>query len=143
MVVNYKLGKIYKLCSNKTDKIYIGSTAQKYLSTRLARHKQYIKEWMNGKHNYVTSFEMFKFDDVKIILIESYPCDNKDQLHAREQYWIDQNKDICINHQKAFTGISSRLSYAEYIYKKSEKYKIHCIYCDCTTDVDNKAKHEN
>lgn len=32
MVVNYKFGKIYKLCSDETDKIYIGSTAQKYLS---------------------------------------------------------------------------------------------------------------
>ena len=38
-MVNYKNGKIYKIISDKTDKFYVGSTAQLYLSTRMATHK--------------------------------------------------------------------------------------------------------
>ena len=36
---NYNLGKIYKLISNQTDKIYVGSTAQT-LSKRFMNHKK-------------------------------------------------------------------------------------------------------
>ena len=32
-----------------------------------------------------------------IILIESFPCDNKEQLHARERYYIELNNNICVN----------------------------------------------
>ena len=37
----YSRGKIYKIVSDCTDKIYIGSTCEKYLSNRLAGHRKY------------------------------------------------------------------------------------------------------
>ena len=49
---NYQLGKIYKITSSHTDLCYIGSTCEKYLSSRLGGHKKSMKCWKNGKRNY-------------------------------------------------------------------------------------------
>jgi len=84
----YLRGKIYKLISNQTNEIYIGSTCEPYLCNRLAGHKRHYKCYQNGKYHYVTSFKLIAYDDVQIILIEDYPCDRKDQLLQRESYWI-------------------------------------------------------
>jgi len=95
---NYQLGKIYKISSSKTDKIYIGSTCQVYLSYRLSGHKTEYKNWKSGESKkYVSSFETLQFDDAEIELLESYPCSNKDELHAREKYHIMLNKEMAVN----------------------------------------------
>ena len=39
MPINYQLGKLYKLVNTVNDIIYIGSTAQQYLSNRMAAHR--------------------------------------------------------------------------------------------------------
>jgi len=91
--MDYKNGKIYKLVSNYTDNIYIGSTCS-LLSKRLNGHRADY-----NKNHQITSKEICKYDDVKIILIEDYPCKSKNQLIARERYYIDLHKDICINKQ--------------------------------------------
>lgn len=90
---NYQNAKIYKLISDHTDKIYIGSTCKRYLSNRLANHKSDYR----CKPFVCKSAELLKLGDVKIILLENYPCNDKNELNAREQYYIDQNKDICVN----------------------------------------------
>ena len=95
MVVNYELGKIYVLRSHQTDDIYVGSTAQKLLSTRLGGHKRNYNDWVNGKHNYISSYEILKYDDCYIELLEDYPCENKHQLCKKEGEYI--RKMDCIN----------------------------------------------
>jgi hypothetical protein len=85
---NYKNSKIYKLVSLQTDKIYIGSTTQP-LYKRFGKHKTVGYNCM--------SKELIKYDDCKIILIENFECNNKEELHARERYYIDLYKDIIIN----------------------------------------------
>ena len=50
---------------------------------------------MNGTSNYVSSFDILQNEDYDIVLIESYPCNSKDELHARERYWT--NNIDCIN----------------------------------------------
>ena len=89
---DYSLSKIYKLVSNKSPDIYIGSCVTR-LSTRLSHHK--------NKGNNCVSKKLF-IDDaiVTIVLIEDYPCDNKNMLKARELYHITNN--ICINSHKPF-----------------------------------------
>lgn len=42
------------------------------------------------------------WNNVKIILIESYPCDNREELIKREQYWIDQLHPL-LNLHPAYT----------------------------------------
>ena len=96
-MVNYKNGKIYKIQCFVTNKIYIGSTSQFYLSQRLKDHvEDYIKYMRNPKKSkYITSFEVLKNKNYDIILLEKVPCDSKDELHARERYHIEKNE--CVN----------------------------------------------
>lgn len=94
MVVDYGNGKVYKICSFQTDKIYVGSTTQQ-LCNRIAKHKINKKNYENGKYNYVTSYDILKYDDAKIILMENYPCNTKTELEARERYYIENNN--CVN----------------------------------------------
>ena len=73
----YQNGKIYVIRSPSTDKIYIGSTIEKYLSNRFGGHNRDYKCFSNGKRNKVSSFELIKLGDSYIELIEAYPCNNK------------------------------------------------------------------
>lgn len=95
-MVNYQLGKIYKLIS-PSGLIYVGSTCET-LSKRLGGHKRDYKYYQKHKNrNKVTSFILFDedIDNIDIVLIENYPCNSKDELHARERYYIDSLK--CVN----------------------------------------------
>ena len=53
--------------------------------------------YLAGKYNYVTSFGIIKLEEVDIILIENFQCKDKNELHARERYWIEQNMAIVVN----------------------------------------------
>jgi hypothetical protein len=93
---DYSLGKIYKLVSDFTDDIYIGSTCQRLLSSRLTEHNKFYKKVVKGTANQnLRSSEIVKYGDCKIILIEHYPCASKYELEARERYHIENNK--CVN----------------------------------------------
>lgn len=118
----YKNGKIYKICSSQCNDIYIGSTVQHYLSNRFGGHKQKYLKWLNDKKcEYVSSFEIIKHSDAKIILLEKYNCNTKDELRAREQWWID-NTEACVNKQNAYTSINERKSNMK-IYQKNHYEK--------------------
>ena len=83
---NYKNGKIYKITSQ--DKLYIGSTTQS-LSQRLGGHK--------ADNKFTTSLYHFVYyPDCQITLIETYPCNSREELLMRQRYHIDQNPN-CIN----------------------------------------------
>ena len=90
--MDYKNGKIYKIVSDLTNNIYIGSTCQ-LLCKRLAKHKTNIK----NAHNKCTVIELLKLGETRIELIEDFPCERKEQLNAREGYYIKLYKDICVN----------------------------------------------
>ena len=62
-------GRIYKIVSDKTDKIYIGSTVQT-IEERLNIHEESYINWINSdfKTGYLSSFELLKYGDYKIIL---------------------------------------------------------------------------
>ena len=96
-MVNYQLGKIYKLIDNTTNNIYVGSTCEKRLVRRLNGHSQSYKQYLNGNYNYVSSFEIIKNENYDIVLLELYPCNSKDELHSRERYYIELLK--CVNKQ--------------------------------------------
>jgi hypothetical protein len=96
-MVNYQKGKIYKIIDNTNNNVYVGSTCEK-LCRRLQKHKSSYKCYLNPnvKQGHMRSFDIIKNGDFKIVLIEDYPCNNKEQLLSREQYFID--KIDCINH---------------------------------------------
>jgi len=82
-MVNYKNGKIYKMCYN--DDMYIGSTCCS-LKKRFREHKC---RGLNYNKNRLCYKNIDNWDDVSIELIEDYPCDNKLDLLKRERYYID------------------------------------------------------
>jgi hypothetical protein len=92
----YQRGKIYKLVLN--DLVYIGSTCQA-LCARKAGHGSEYKRWVNGKVNFNTSYLLYDQGEPKIVLIENVPCSSKEELHAREQHWIDNTE--CVNKKTA------------------------------------------
>jgi hypothetical protein len=94
-MVNYQDGKIYKIVCNETGLIYIGSTAQKTLAQRLTGHVRDYKTYLNGKTNYVTSYQILKEGNYEIILIKDFPCESKDKLHAEERKFIEEFD--CVN----------------------------------------------
>ena len=120
--MNYNNSKVYKIISDHTDKIYIGSTCST-LSKRIYEHKANYKSYQNGKYHNVTSFDLISLGDVDIILIEDYPCKNKNQLHARERYWMEQNKNIIVNnHMPTRTKKEYREENKEQLNEKNKEY---------------------
>ena len=126
---DYQQGKIYKIISPHTDKIYIGSTTRPYLANRKALHKSQYNTWKtDNTKSYCSSFILYDLGEVEFILIESYKCNSKDELTARERYWIEQNINIIVNSNKAHTTKEERKEYMneylkEYAIKNEEKLK--------------------
>ena len=131
----YQRGKVYKIISPHTDMIYIGSTTEPTLARRLAGHKGTYNRYLAGNHNYVSSYEILQHPEYRIVLVESYPCDSRDKLLAREQHHIDLAGDTCVNRQRAFTDLTGLTK---------QDYKKQKIQCDCGLlfSRNNKAAHE-
>jgi hypothetical protein len=116
----YNFSKIYKIISNKTDKIYIGSTIQP-LSKRKFAHKKTYEKFKNNDYHYVSSFDLFELGDIDIILIENFKCKSKEELHSRERYYIELNKELCVN--KNIPSRSKKERYENDKEKIKENYK--------------------
>jgi hypothetical protein len=117
----YNYSKIYKLVSNQTNEIYIGSTTQKYLCSRLSQHKLHYKLFLEGKYNNMTSFEIVKYGDCQIVLIENVYCQSKDQLLQRERFYIESM--VCVNkNMPGRTGKEYHKDYYEANRKKFQQY---------------------
>jgi hypothetical protein len=92
---DYQKSKIYKLVSLVSNEIYIGSTI-KSLSLRKGQHISTYKRWLlEKKNNVCCSYKLLEKGDVDIILIENYPCNNKEELNIRERFYIENSE--CIN----------------------------------------------
>jgi hypothetical protein len=93
----YENGKIYTIRSNQSDKYYIGSTCSP-LNKRLYEHKRSYKRYLDGKLKMKTaSYEIVKFDDAYIELLELFPCQTKIELIKREGELIRQHKHEVTN----------------------------------------------
>jgi hypothetical protein len=92
-MVNYANGKIYKIVGSGMT--YYGSTCESTLARRLAYYVGKFKMYKCGKHHYVTSFDIFEHGDYAMTLVENFSCVSKDELHAKERYYIENNE--CIN----------------------------------------------
>ena len=119
----YQNAKVYKIVDKGFNKCYIGSTVET-LSHRMAKHRFDYKKWRNGEKNFCSSFEMFEefgVENVMIILIEKYPCKDREELQAREGQYIKNNE--CIN--KHIAGRTDKEYYQdnrERILKRVKEY---------------------
>jgi len=93
-MVNYQNSSIYRMVCNVTGLQYIGSTTQP-LHKRKHGHLGQYTAWKNGKKNYMTSFKVIENGDFDVVLLEKLECETKEQLHARERYYIETLE--CVN----------------------------------------------
>lgn len=91
---DYSNAKIYKMYNDDAPNlIYYGSTVSP-LCKRLWGHKTNFK---CGDKKY-TSRQLFEVsENVKIILVESFPCNSNEELLKRERFYIENN--TCVNRQ--------------------------------------------
>jgi len=144
MTTTYQCGKIYAIICNKTDKRYIGSTREKYLSRRLARHTYCYKAYLGNGKRYTTSFEIIKNDDYRIELLENFPCETKYELEKRERFYIETLD--CVN--KIIPTRTSKENPNTKIREKRDnsrrmKIKYHCDVCDKDYLLCHKKRHES
>jgi len=134
--MDYQNSKIYKIESITGEGlIYIGSTTKKYLSQRMAEHKDDYKKWKAGKKTKTASydiFELYGFDNCKITLLENFECQTKDELNAREGYYIKTldcvNKVVPKRTRKEYV-----MDNVESIKNTKKEYinKVGILKCDC------------
>ena len=88
---DYQKGKIYKIVNDEMPNlVYYGSTIQT-LCQKMTTHRQ-----LNS-----TSRKLFECGKAEIILVEKYPCDNKEELKRRVRHYIENND--CINKYRPIT----------------------------------------
>jgi adenylate kinase family enzyme len=156
-MTNYQNGKVYKIeCINgKEGDIYVGSTAKQYLSQRMTKHRNEYKYWKEGKAKYLTAYDLFDkygIENCSIILLETCPCNSKDELRAREGFhtrnlacvnkrvegrthkeWRDDNKES-IKQKKHDYRLNNKEGINIYSRERYEKNKITLrekITCEC------------
>ena len=71
--MDYTNGKIYTIRSYLTDKYYIGSTIQPLCKRMVGQKSNYKNYLKNNSSAYVSSYEVLKFDDAYIELLELFP----------------------------------------------------------------------
>jgi len=118
---SYQNGKIYKIWSLETDRIYIGSTCDT-LTNRMCSHKISYKRWKEGKRNLVTSallFDLVGVENCKIELMKLFPCESKSELESEEGRVMRLNEDLLIN--RKIQGRDHKEYYQDY--KEETKIK--------------------
>ena len=83
----YKGGKIYKIVNDVDDEIYVGSTCLS-LAKRFYNHKQKAKTRLEQR--VYKHLNAIGWENVRIILIEEFPCQSKMELEKRERHFIEE-----------------------------------------------------
>ena len=105
--MGYEFGKIYRLeCVD--GHFYIGSTIQT-LSMRLGLHRFVSKKGKTKNSRVYTHINQIGWDNVKIVLIQEYPCKSKRELEAKEQEFIKTDNPLCLNTMKSFITADDKL----------------------------------
>ena len=118
---DYQQGKIYKIFNTVTDDIYIGSTTQ-LLCNRMKGHRN---DSSSKKHSHYKLHECFCEHGVAnfyIELLEKYPCSSKEELFAREGYWIKQEKPTLNIRVEGRTDKKYYQDNKEYILQRVKEY---------------------
>ena len=118
--------KIYKIHADTPDsEIYVGSTTQtleKRLQGHLSNYRKWKKDPTKGGVSSYSLFEKYGIDNVKISLVESYPCHSKTELLFRETYWMSEIP--CINKRVSYIDRAGYLAYQREYYIKNKERRL-------------------
>ena len=78
--MKYKKSKIYKIVSPSTNQIYVGATTSLISATVHHMVVAYHK-YLEGDSVYRDYFEIFKYNDYTVILVQLVPCDSLSELY--------------------------------------------------------------
>jgi len=137
-------GKIYRIVCGETKKVYIGSTCEATLESRLKSHEVSYKRYKKYGIGHCSSYEILENNNYKIELIQLYPCESRQDLCVKEGEC--QLLYRCIN--KNMAGRNSKEYYQDnkkkllenvkkYQLKNKEKIKqksntiVECDVCQC------------
>ena len=122
---DYKFGKLYIITSEKHKLLYVGSTAQKYISTRIQGHLGQYKHGIKHGIKKCKSIKLLECDDYEYKLLKDFPCSNIQQLKREEGSWIlhykEQSDYECVN--KNIAGRTRKEWYDDNRDKIAEKKK--------------------
>lgn len=136
----YSKSVIYKIYSNvnNVNKIYVGSTTNfrnrkyKHKCLSLNNNNKDTNEYKYYIYQYIN--ENGGWGNFNMSILERYDCDNKQQLHTREAYYINKlkpalNKTIPLRTNREW--------------KKDTNYNEKRILCDCgyIYGLSNKSRH--
>lgn len=118
-------GFIYKICSERGEKVYVGSTNG--LNKRWARHVESFRKGKNRTYARIL-FEEYGPENCEIKLLETveFTEETKSLLKEREEFWINSfTKTTNVNRPTTFTperAAESKKAYYEKN-KDSEEFK--------------------
>jgi hypothetical protein len=118
--MSFETGKIYKITCNTTGEVYVGSTILE-LPLRLGEHFNSYRKWKKGISGYLTSFPLLERGNIKIELIELFPCSSICELLIRETYWFDTIE--CVNKNRPYRTDEEKKAY------KAQWHKDNYIPC--------------
>ena len=90
------IGRIYKLVSENTEKMYIGSTTQT-IKRRYQKHIVNYNLWKENKYHYITAFDIIKCEKARIELIIEKEYGSVLEIHNDERFYIEQNINRVVN----------------------------------------------
>jgi len=116
-MANYSKSKIYKIINDVDDDIYIGATTKHYLCSRMNEHRQNLK--LKNKNNLLyKKMELLGKEHFKIVLLESFNCNSKDELTKREQYYFDTLKPALNNNRANGKDVNRQKEYLKKYYQE-------------------------
>lgn len=116
--MSYANGKIYIIRNTENNKVYIGSTTQP-LCKRMVGHRCSARDEKKQHFPLYVAFNEVGVDRFYIELVEDYPCENIEQLLAREGHFIREFNTHINGYNKQFTG-RSREEYNKVYYEQNK-----------------------
>tara|TARA_B100000035_G_scaffold314279_1_gene330120 strand:+ start:49 stop:603 length:555 start_codon:yes stop_codon:yes gene_type:complete len=125
--------KIYKIISENTPFVYIGSTRKK-LETRLNGHIRdykhridYYNWFYDYSHNFefipnkfknepvnISSYKILMYHEFNIELLEEFDYEDKSDIFKREQFYINLYKNICVNTANPWPSFTYKYKHGNY-----------------------------
>ncbi len=112
-------GRIYKILSLQTEKVYVGSTT-KTLQQRFKQHRNAFKRYQQAGKGNISSFEILKFEDVMIELLEEKEFEDKNEMHIKERFYIESMNNTVNKNRPLIT----KEEWKEQNINNSKSYKI-------------------
>lgn len=91
---NFQDAKIFIVKSHTSPKVYVSITTDTRLCAKLSSLRSY------HKHDVGEFADLLRAPDVKIELLEKFPCDSRPELLAREKYWKAKYTNLIEKHRR-------------------------------------------